>query len=161
MRRASARRILESRGVDWREGRESVPFDDADLALVEDGLPGMRHLESNEMRMLSASRAASERRRQEREQLAQEREEARQRELKQAQELAKEQQLRTEEQRLRAEQQEEAAARLQKSLREVEQAQKEAERGGSPCQGQRTGGQCRIGTGKWTFDPSLLAAAGP
>jgi dipeptidyl aminopeptidase/acylaminoacyl peptidase len=86
----------------------------------------MRHLESNEMRMLSASRAASERRRQEREQLALEREETRQRELKQAQELAKEQQLRTEEQRLRAEQQEEAAARLQKSLREVEQAQRQA-----------------------------------
>ena len=35
-----ARRILESRAVDWEEGKEGTPLDDADLAMVEAGRPG-------------------------------------------------------------------------------------------------------------------------
>ncbi|MBV7339513.1 CHAT domain-containing protein [Chloroflexi bacterium TSY] len=57
-----ARRILENRVVDWRNGQEGAVLDDADLDLVRVGLDGMRALDDDEERLLQASVAASENR---------------------------------------------------------------------------------------------------
>lgn len=53
-----ARRILESRAGEWRDGRTAVPapLDAWDLKTVEAGLPGMRALQPEEERLLAASR---------------------------------------------------------------------------------------------------------
>ncbi|HEY0556142.1 MAG TPA: trypsin-like peptidase domain-containing protein, partial [Thermoanaerobaculia bacterium] len=53
-----ARRILESRAGDWRDGRTAAPapLDAWDLKAVEAGLPGMRALQPEEERLLAASR---------------------------------------------------------------------------------------------------------
>ena len=51
-----ARRILESRTVDWRGGRAGTPLDGADLEVVERGLAGMRAPDISEARLLDASR---------------------------------------------------------------------------------------------------------
>lgn len=61
-----ARRIVESRAVDWANGEAGNPLDDADLALVEAGELGMRAWRPDERRMVEASRddrAARERER--------------------------------------------------------------------------------------------------
>lgn len=51
-----ARRILENRVVDWRDGEVGAPLDEKDLARVEEGLAGMRALDGDEERLLEASR---------------------------------------------------------------------------------------------------------
>ena len=53
-----ARRLLESRVVDWSDGRTGTLLDDSALALVDKGLAGMRSLSADEQRLLSASRQA-------------------------------------------------------------------------------------------------------
>ena len=58
-----ARRILESRAVDWEEGKQGTPLDDADLAVVEAGQPGMRAWNATETRLVEASQAEREQRR--------------------------------------------------------------------------------------------------
>ena len=61
-----AYRILENRAVEWTGGREGPALDSADLKVVEDGLSGMRALDSDEERLLDASikrRASEEKRR--------------------------------------------------------------------------------------------------
>ena len=52
-----ARRILESRACDWGEGEQGTPLDDADLAVVEAGQPGMRAWNATEARLVGASQA--------------------------------------------------------------------------------------------------------
>jgi WD40 repeat protein len=51
-----SRRILENRAGEWSQDRTGVPLDGRDLALVEQGLPGMRRLRPDEERLLHASR---------------------------------------------------------------------------------------------------------
>ncbi len=58
-----ARRILENRAVDWEEGKEGTPLDDADLKLVEQGAEGMRARTEAEERLMIASQQARDRRR--------------------------------------------------------------------------------------------------
>ncbi len=53
-----AARLLESRAVDWSEGRTGALLDDSALALVDKGIPGMRSLTADEQRLLAASRQA-------------------------------------------------------------------------------------------------------
>lgn len=53
-----ARRILESKAVDWREGKEGTLLDEADLALVESGRAGMRNWKDDENRLVKASQHA-------------------------------------------------------------------------------------------------------
>lgn len=52
-----ARRILESRAVDWADGRVGAVLDEADLKIVEAGGSGMRTRTSHEERLAAASRA--------------------------------------------------------------------------------------------------------
>ena len=104
-----ARRILESRAVDWEDGKTGIPLDAADLAIVEAGQAGMRRWEAHEEALVLASQLERTRRREEAERIVQEREQARQRELEQAQSLA-------EEQRLRAEEGDRAARELRRRL---------------------------------------------
>lgn len=104
-----ARRILESRAVDWEAGKTGVPLDPADLAFVEAGQAGMRNRQPHEEVLVTASRIERTRRQAEAEQIASEREQARQRTLEQANRLA-------EEQRLRAEEGERAARHLRLRL---------------------------------------------
>lgn len=58
-----ARRILENRAAEWTDGRTGTPLDSRDLALVEQGLPGMRALHANEAALVNASRAERDRER--------------------------------------------------------------------------------------------------
>jgi WD40 repeat protein len=58
-----ARRILDNRGKDWLDGREGVPLDEWDLAVVERGLEGTRSLLPHEERLLTASRRMRNRKR--------------------------------------------------------------------------------------------------
>jgi WD40 repeat protein len=51
-----ARRILESRAVEWREGKEGNPLDAADLSIVEGGQSGMRVWTDDESRLVEMSR---------------------------------------------------------------------------------------------------------
>ncbi len=104
-----ARRILESRAVDWQEGKTGAPLDSADLAIVEAGQAGMRSWDTHEEALVLASQVERTRRQEEAERSAQAREQARQRELDQARQLA-------EEQRLRVEEGERAARGLRKRL---------------------------------------------
>jgi WD40 repeat protein len=55
-----ARRILENRSVEWREGQEGIPLDEQDLAVVEKGTTGMRAWKSEEQRLIEASRKKRE-----------------------------------------------------------------------------------------------------
>lgn len=50
-----ARRILESRAVQWRDGKVGAALDDEDLGLVKSGLAGMRALDGDEARLLEVS----------------------------------------------------------------------------------------------------------
>jgi WD40 repeat protein len=59
-----ARRILESRAIDWQAGSTGARLDDAALAIVHKGLAGTRHLTDDERRLLEASRLDQARRRQ-------------------------------------------------------------------------------------------------
>ncbi|MEM7530954.1 MAG: CHAT domain-containing protein [Chloroflexota bacterium] len=67
-----ARRILESRVVEWMDEQgqpiEGNPLDEADLALVEAGKYGTRHLTKLEQRLLEASHVAQAQRERERKQ---------------------------------------------------------------------------------------------
>ncbi|MGB3220430.1 MAG: SUMF1/EgtB/PvdO family nonheme iron enzyme, partial [Anaerolineae bacterium] len=60
-----ALRILESRAVDWQEGKTGAPLDAADLKWVENGLRGMRQLRPAEDRLMQASQGWRTRRRRE------------------------------------------------------------------------------------------------
>jgi WD40 repeat protein len=51
-----ARRIIESRVVEWKDGQAGTPLDERDLALVEDGALGMRAWTADESRLVEASR---------------------------------------------------------------------------------------------------------
>ena len=51
-----ARRILDSRSVDWDKDRAGMPLDEADLKIVELGIDGTRALSATEQRMMKASR---------------------------------------------------------------------------------------------------------
>lgn len=53
-----ARRIMESRTRDWVDGKRGTVLDNADLAVVEHGAPGMRAWTEDENRLVTASRAA-------------------------------------------------------------------------------------------------------
>jgi WD40 repeat protein/tetratricopeptide (TPR) repeat protein len=57
-----ARRILENRATDWKDGQTGPVLDGADLATVEQGLPGMRAPTGDELRLLNASRVADQQR---------------------------------------------------------------------------------------------------
>lgn len=54
-----ARRVLESRGVDWGTGQVGATLDQADLALVQQGRTGMRDWSEDEQRLVSASVVAA------------------------------------------------------------------------------------------------------
>ncbi|MDI9418460.1 MAG: CHAT domain-containing protein [Euryarchaeota archaeon] len=58
-----ARRILESRSVDWKDGKEGAPLDETDLELVERGKNGMRAWDEAEERLVEASREEREKKR--------------------------------------------------------------------------------------------------
>ena len=58
-----ARRILESRVVDWTDEKTGPVLDDADLIVVEKGVTGMRAWTDDEERLVKASRTEAERRR--------------------------------------------------------------------------------------------------
>ena len=51
-----ARRILKNRSAEWAGGKEGMPLDKADLALVEQGASAMRALTEPERRLVEASR---------------------------------------------------------------------------------------------------------
>ena len=51
-----ARRIVESRGQEWTDDEDGAPLDAVDLAVVEQGLKGMRALEPREERLIAVSR---------------------------------------------------------------------------------------------------------
>ncbi len=57
-----ARRILDNRAVEWRAGESGAVLDEADLAVVEGGVAGMRDWDSDERRLIEASRQAREER---------------------------------------------------------------------------------------------------
>ena len=76
-----ARRILENRVVDWQGSKSGLPLDEADLALVEAGLAGMRGLTADEERLVTASREEWRRKEAERQRLATEKAAAQEREL--------------------------------------------------------------------------------
>jgi len=56
-----ARRILDNRAVEWRAGERGAVLDEADLAVVEGGVAGMRDWEPHERRLIVASRDARQR----------------------------------------------------------------------------------------------------
>ncbi|MCB0123485.1 MAG: SUMF1/EgtB/PvdO family nonheme iron enzyme, partial [Caldilineaceae bacterium] len=76
-----ARRVLENRVVDWQAGKDGLPLDEADLALVEAGLAGMRGLTADEERLLAASQRERKKREEERQRTAAEKAAAQEREL--------------------------------------------------------------------------------
>jgi WD domain, G-beta repeat/AAA ATPase domain/CHAT domain len=51
-----ARRILENRSVEWRDGQQGNPLDESDLAAVERGRSGMRAWKAEEEKLVEASR---------------------------------------------------------------------------------------------------------
>jgi WD40 repeat protein len=51
-----ARRILDSRSVDWEQDRKGTPLDEADLQIIEQGIAGTRDLNATERRLVEASR---------------------------------------------------------------------------------------------------------
>ena len=61
-----AARLLESRAVDWSDGRTGALLDDSALVLVDKGVGGMRILTADEQRLLAASHAAQAQRKRQR-----------------------------------------------------------------------------------------------
>ena len=57
-----ARRLLENRAREWKDGKTGHPLDAADLATVEAGAEGMRAWTEDEGRLVDASRQAESRR---------------------------------------------------------------------------------------------------
>ena len=57
-----ALRILENRIVEWKDGQTGTPMDEADLATVEAGASGMPVWNTDEQRLVEASRRARDRR---------------------------------------------------------------------------------------------------
>ena len=57
-----ARRLVQNRAGEWRDGKQGTPLASADLALVEEGLPWIRSPEEHERRLIQASREAEKRR---------------------------------------------------------------------------------------------------
>src|SRR5208337_3887916 len=57
-----ARRLLENRAREWKDGKTGHPLDAADLAIVEAGAEGMRAWTEDEGRLVDASRQAESRR---------------------------------------------------------------------------------------------------
>ena len=53
-----ARRLLENRAIDWKDGTDGTLLDDAALAVIDKGLAGMRNLLPDEQRLLTASQEA-------------------------------------------------------------------------------------------------------
>jgi len=51
-----ARRILENRAVEWRDGRTGIPLDQQDLSIVEQGFQGMRAWNEEEQKLVELSR---------------------------------------------------------------------------------------------------------
>jgi WD40 repeat protein len=64
-----ARRIVESRAAEWRNGATGAVLDETDLEVVETGSGGMRHWTSDERRLVNASRRARERQQRRRQRL--------------------------------------------------------------------------------------------
>ncbi len=58
-----ARRILENRVMEWRNGATGTLLDDADLRVVEEGVTGMRDSDTDERRLIDQSRRARDGRR--------------------------------------------------------------------------------------------------
>ena len=58
-----ARRILENRAVEWRDQETGAALDEAELAVVEGGVAGMRDWGDDERRLIEASRQTREGRR--------------------------------------------------------------------------------------------------
>jgi WD40 repeat protein len=57
-----ARRLLENRAPEWRDGKTGPVLDRADLATVEEGASGMRSWSADETRLVEASRRAEQQR---------------------------------------------------------------------------------------------------
>ena len=55
-----ARRLLENRAPDWRDGKNGAVLDSTDLSTVEEGAAGMRVWNADEIRLVEASRRAEE-----------------------------------------------------------------------------------------------------
>lgn len=53
-----ARRILENRAQDWKDGQSGTPLDETDLAMVDSGRADMRDLDANEERLFKSSELA-------------------------------------------------------------------------------------------------------
>jgi hypothetical protein len=84
-----ARRILETRSLDWRGGKQGAPLDDVDLALVESGRNGMHDWHEDEKAIVSVSHARQKLALEERQKIAQERDRALRREVEQAEEITR------------------------------------------------------------------------
>jgi WD40 repeat protein len=55
-----AKRVLDGRSAEWKDGKTGVPLDAQDLAVVEAGQSGMRVWNDEEMALIEASRKARE-----------------------------------------------------------------------------------------------------
>ena len=55
-----ARRLLENRASDWRDGKNGAVLDSTDLSTVEEGAAGMRVWNADEIRLVEASRHSEE-----------------------------------------------------------------------------------------------------
>ena len=55
-----ARRLLENRAPDWRDGKNGAVLDSTDLSTVEEGAAGMRVWNADEVRLVEASRHSEE-----------------------------------------------------------------------------------------------------
>ena len=55
-----ARRLLENRAPEWRDGKNGAVLDSNDLSTVEEGAAGMRVWNADEIRLVEASRRAEE-----------------------------------------------------------------------------------------------------
>src|SRR5208337_341560 len=78
-----ARRLLENRAPDWRDGKNGAVLDSTDLSAVEEGAAGMRVWNADEVRLVEASRHSEEQQK-ETEQRLKEQEESNQRLRKRA-----------------------------------------------------------------------------
>jgi len=76
-----ARRILENRVMEWRDGKAGELLYDADLKIVEEGANGMRGWDPDEKRLVDASREEAGRRKAEAERRAREENELRRAEV--------------------------------------------------------------------------------
>ena len=108
-----ARRLLENRLPDWKDGKTGPYLDRADLHTVLEGTPGMRAWEPDEVRLVEASRAQDERLRQQEEDEARRLHEAEEGRLKAEASARQEAERRLDEQRKANEQQIEANRQLE------------------------------------------------